>query len=877
MFGRRQQPAEVRPLDRRCDQSIALFRPAPLIALGMSAWMILSVTSLKSDELQGEASSRTSTDRMTQPASSATFVSRSSAARRSNVWRARPVTPERPPLERSPLERSLIENPPPVRQVQRTSQILSEPGRTTKTAGVQTAAWKGTRTSSETHDFRGADTDSKGTQVVYRPSQPSNQLNLDQPQLPAEERILPEPPEPRALPPADDERSLPIVEQDDASQKAADERIPEHEFPRKTRNLAPERPVDVEAPPFAKQREPRQQLRAEDLQQDSSGLPDVTTDDKGVINIPFRDADTVVSRRDLELRMNNGLITLIANDASLSDILSILAHDHGLNIVSSDTITQQVSVTLRDVPLADALNAILSIQGLSWSRRNNIISITRMSTDDAGGAIVQGRLIKVFPLSYVSGTEIEAVIKDLLSPVGKVKSMQSEKLDTRKSSDRLIVEDLPDYLDRIEACIHQLDRPPKQVQIEAHILEVDLSAENRHGVNLEMMSDIAGTNLSLKTPGFARSTSNPALLVGIDGSKVDGLLDALKNTVDARTLASPQVLVTHGQEAKIQIGGKIGYRQSTTTETSTVQGVEFLDVGVVLIVTPYIGTNGQVLMKVNPEVSDGSINIDTELPDEQITTVDSTVLLNDGQGMVIGGLIREIDDDQRIKAAGLGELWMIGRLFQQSRTQRSRTEVIVVLIPRIVDCPCPLDAEQQTQLDRTETRLFHGALEREFRPWEPELPEVRYRPRDTRRNLQEFRKSEGTRWIPEPPRSADYYLNEPPAEVPVIMEPVAPNEELIMKRAEIPAAAGQESSRAERIPVEAVEEPNSLQRVNGMRHGFSSTAHGNNSQKSRQNMPVPENQAFHGQVKKSESTKSGQQIRQKISAQNGSSSKGYIR
>jgi type II secretory pathway component GspD/PulD (secretin) len=577
--------------------------------------------------------------------------------------------------------------------------------------------------------------------------------------------------------------------------------------------------------------------------------------------------------------MNNGLITLIAKDASLSDILSILAHDHGLNIVSSDAITQQVSVTLRDVPLADALNAILSIQGLSWSRRNNILSITKMSTDQAGGAIVQGRVIKVFPLSYVSGTEVEAVIKDLLSPVGTVKSMQSEKLDTRKSSDRLIVEDLPDYLDRIEACIHQLDRPPKQVQIEAHILEVDLSAENRHGVNLEMMSDIAGTKVSLKTPGFAKTTSNPALLVGIDGSKVDGLLDALKNTVDARTLASPQVLVTHGQEAKIQIGGKIGYRQSTTTETSTVQGVEFLDVGVVLIVTPYIGANGQVLMKVNPEVSDGSINLDTELPDEQITTVDSTVLLNDGQGMVIGGLIREIDDDQRIKAAGLGELWMIGHLFQQSRKMRSRKEVIVVLIPQIVDCPCPLDAEQQTQLDRTETPLFHGALEREFRPWEPELPEVRYRPRDTRRNIQEFRKSEGTRWIPEPPRSADYYLNEPPAEVPVIMEPVPPEEGLIMEPPpEIPPIeAGQGRPRADRIPVEAGQQSRSVQRVSGSRQAEAGALPGNISQKSRQNRPVPENQAFHGQVKKSESSKSGQQIKQKISAQNGSSSKGFIR
>ena len=874
MFGRQRQPAEVRPLERGCDQRVVRFRWVASIALCISAWMLLSAASLRSDELPSEPSGRTSIDRVTQSTSSSTSVSRSSAARRSNVWRARPATPDRPLLDRSK-----IENPPPERQARRSSQAHVAPAATKKTSVVQTAGWKGTSNTAEFKQANSQSKSSKGTQVTYRPSQPPNQLNLDQPQLPIEERDFSEPPEPQTLPPAEEERALPVVEQDVAPQEIVEERTLDRDLPRTAPRVAPRPPAEIASPPIMESDEPRQQMRADDLGPQSNGLPEVTTDDKGVINIPFRDADTVVSRRDLELRMNNGLITLIAKDANLSDILSILAHDHGLNIVSSDAITQQVSVTLRDVPLADALNAILSIQGLSWSRRNNILSITKMSTDQAGGAIVQGRVIKVFPLSYVSGTEVEAVIKDLLSPVGKVKSMQSEKLDTRKSSDRLIVEDLPDYLDRIEACIHQLDRPPKQVQIEAHILEVDLSAENRHGVNLEMMSDIAGTKVSLKTPGFAKTASNPALLVGIDGSKVDGLLDALKNTVDARTLASPQVLVTHGQEAKIQIGGKIGYRQSTTTETSTVQGVEFLDVGVVLIVTPYIGSDGQVLMKVNPEVSDGSINLDTELPDEQITTVDSTVLLNDGQGMVIGGLIREIDDDQRIKAAGLGELWMIGHLFQQSRKMRSRKEVIVVLIPRIVDCPCPLDAEQQTQLDRTETPLFHGALEREFRPWEPELPEVRYRPRDTRRNIQEFRKSEGSRWIPEPPRSADYYRNEPPAEVPVIMEPVPPNDGLIMEPpAEVPpAAVGQGRSKANRIPVETGREPDSVQRVSGSRPGEAGTLQENISQKSRQNRPVQENQAFHRQVKKSESSVSGQKARQKISAQNGSSSKGYVR
>ncbi len=583
----------------------------------------------------------------------------------------------------------------------------------------------------------------------------------------------------------------------------------------------------------------------------------LTVDEDGVVNIPFSNSDTVVTRKDLELRMNNGLITLIAREASLSDILAILAQDHGLNIVSSESITEKVSVTLRDVPLADALNAILSIQGLSWSRRNNIISISKLSNTSGGSAIVQGRVIRVYPLSYVSSTEVEGVIKDLISPVGRVKSMVSEKVDTRKSADRLIVEDLPEYLDRIDLCIRELDRPPKQVQIEAHILEVDLSAENRHGVNLEVLSDVSGSRLFLKTPGFGKSSSSPAMLFGIDGNNVDGLLDALKATVDARTLASPHVLVTHGQEAKIQIGGKIGYRQSTTTETSTVQGVEFLDVGVVLTVTPYIGADGQILMKVNPEVSDGQINQNTELPDEQITTVNSTVLLNDGQGMVIGGLIREVDDDQRAKAPLLGEFWMVGKLFQSVRQIRSRKEVIVVLVPRIVECPCPTSDHEKVQLDRVQTPIFHGALQREYRPWEPELPEVHYRPKDWRKAFGEFRSSEGMRLTSETPRTMDPYLDgtevyvdDPGVTVTVEPEGSGSGPKTEFAPPEVPpvpaefdrAAAPENGSRVLQIPGE-VSSGSAVRQTSA-----TSTARGANRQKS----PDRKNQAFHETQQKSE-------------------------
>lgn len=483
------------------------------------------------------------------------------------------------------------------------------------------------------------------------------------------------------------------------------------------------------------------------------GYPGTTGD--GTLDIPFRSSDTVVSRRDLELRMNGGLITLIANDARLSDILAILASDHGLNLVTSEAIDVRVTVSLHDVPLADALNAILSIHGYSWARRNDIITVSRVAADQPGGALVQGRMLRVYSLSFIDAEDIQTAVAELLSPVGSVRALLSDSADSRKTRDQLIVEDLPEYLERIDSCIRQLDRPPLQVLIEAHILEVTLNTNNRHGVDLTALTSAVSPDLTVSSTGFASDEASPALLVGLDTTHLDGLIEALKTTVDARTLASPRVMVTHGQQARIQIGGRIGYRQSTTTETSTVESVEFLEVGVVLNVTPYVGPDGRILMKVNPEISDGRLNLETELPDETITTVDSTVVLRDGMGMVIGGLIREDDDDRRSKTPGLGETWMINRLFQLVRHERQRREVIVALMPRIVIDGCPAHPDEPEQLDRVNQDLFYGPLKRNPRPWEPELPEVRYRPPHVKYNLQEFRFSEGTRLTDDPALRSD--------------------------------------------------------------------------------------------------------------------------
>jgi type II secretory pathway component GspD/PulD (secretin) len=243
-------------------------------------------------------------------------------------------------------------------------------------------------------------------------------------------------------------------------------------------------------------------------------------------------------------------------------------------------------------------------------------------------------------------------------------------------------------------------------------------------VNLQEMLDVGNTKISLQTTGFANPKANPAFFFGIDNTNFHMLLEALKVSTDSKTLATPQVLCLNGQHAKIQIGQQLGFLVTTTTQTSTLQNVNFLDVGVVLDVTPTITDEGLVMMQVKPEVSGGQIN-PNGLPQEDTTEVETTVMLADGQGMIIGGLIKEEDTEVQTKIPYLGDLWLVGRLFQRRTVLRQRNEVIIALVPYIVPHPDDKPAGMNVGLDRARSRLLGPPLERnDRRHWEADLPDA---------------------------------------------------------------------------------------------------------------------------------------------------------
>lgn len=405
---------------------------------------------------------------------------------------------------------------------------------------------------------------------------------------------------------------------------------------------------------------------------------------------------------ELKVEAQNELVSIFARDADLRLLLATVAQENRINIIPSQDVTGVVSVTLHDKPVLQALDAILRIHGFTWQVLDNIIYVSKPNKALNQNPTILGLQLQVFELNYISAMDAEKVISGLLSPGGRVFAQASTNSNPRQSGERLIVEDFPDRVQRIAEYIQCVDIPPRQVLIEAEVLQVNLTEDERHGVNLDALFRMGDGRVVVESAGMATvATGTPTFKLGVESTDLNSVIEFLKSKSNVRTLATPKLLVITGQEGKIQVGSKLGYTTLQQNQTSTIQNVEFLELGVILTVEPIVTRDGQVVMKVQPQVSGGRINPDTSLPEEDTTQTETTVILPDGKGMIIGGLIKEEDSKKSSWVPYLGELPVLGGLFRRRTNSTSRSEVIIALTPHIVPYQEPIfsrEAQQYRQL-----------------------------------------------------------------------------------------------------------------------------------------------------------------------------------
>lgn len=246
---------------------------------------------------------------------------------------------------------------------------------------------------------------------------------------------------------------------------------------------------------------------------------------------------------------------------------------------------------------------------------------------------------------------------------------------------------------RVQEALRQLDIMRLQVLIEATIAEVALDGQLRYGV--EWFFRFGDTSMTFSRLNTGAVTNQPpgfsALLAKAD---VRAVLNALEQVTDVNVISSPQLLVLDNQTARLQVGDQVPIATQSAVsildpDAPVVNTIEQRDTGVILSVTPRVNASGLVFMEIEEETSDVVVtttsNIDS--PTIRQRRVSSTVAVQSGETVVLGGLIQDDMEKKRSGVPVLHRLPIIGPLFAVTDNQNRRTELLVVITPRVIRSP----------------------------------------------------------------------------------------------------------------------------------------------------------------------------------------------
>ncbi|NTV70182.1 MAG: general secretion pathway protein GspD [Azonexaceae bacterium] len=391
-------------------------------------------------------------------------------------------------------------------------------------------------------------------------------------------------------------------------------------------------------------------------------------------------------------------VVLEFRDASLKSVFEVLSRSSGLNFVFDKDVKGDTKVTffVRNSPLEDILNLIMKTNQLE-KRQLNDNSFLIYPNTPAKAKDYQELVVRSF---YLANADVKQA-QNLVKTVAKSKDVfADEKLNL------LIVKDTPDAMRLVERLIESLDLAEPEVMLEVEVLEVTRSRLNEIGVDwpdsvgygalqqtiTTTTSTAAGIlqnvvpggtltpgNISLKGGGGLTSfVANPGLTLNLKGQNSD-----------TNVLANPRIRVKNREKAKIHIGDKLPIFTTTSTANVGVSAsVTYLDVGLKLDVESNVTLDDEVSMKVGLEVS--SITKEVTGPSNSLAyqigtrSASTTLRLKNGETQVLAGLINDEDRKSTSHIPGLGEIPVIGRAFGSQRDSSVKTEIILLITPRVL-------------------------------------------------------------------------------------------------------------------------------------------------------------------------------------------------
>jgi general secretion pathway protein D len=374
----------------------------------------------------------------------------------------------------------------------------------------------------------------------------------------------------------------------------------------------------------------------------------------------------------------NGLIVSARTETAMNEVAGWITR---LDTPSRDLSTQLYVYRPRSASaasLARTLSQVLSTGGDTGGGRQSGRDSSQADTASAGGGAARS-----------SGGE------------GDTESLSDQKLEdgvrigVDRDSNTLIIRAPAARWMALQQTLAEIDRPPAQVMIEASIIEVSLTNDFRFGVDWSAVSDSGKlTGNSVYTDNGVIGPKFPGFSITYLGGDIDAAINALGSRTTIDVVSAPKLITLDNHRARLQIGDQVPIVTQTATDTTTsspaiVNTVEYRDTGVILEVTPRISGDDKVVVDIAQEVSGVSKTVTSGIdsPTIQQRKLSSTLVLQDGAVVALGGLISHRSSDSDSGVPGLKDVKLLGNLFKSKSKEGARTELVVLLTVRIMRDP----------------------------------------------------------------------------------------------------------------------------------------------------------------------------------------------
>ena len=391
------------------------------------------------------------------------------------------------------------------------------------------------------------------------------------------------------------------------------------------------------------------------------------------------------------------LVTIHAEDAYLPGILVVLAKESGYNIVTDPSVNTQdkISIHLDEVPIEEAINLVVRAVGLGYEIVGNSFLIADPKKLDKEVGITP----HIIELKYADAMEVKELLSDL-----------SKQIQVDVSGNKLLINTSPRKIAEIKEVVKEIDVPAIQVLLETRLIEVAMDIDEKLGIDwskLGKYTSILGENAEALSEGAGSVVPDPGTLGTLpvtapfnrlnEDNLIPGkfsrqmtafnvTLDFLLKDNKADILADSKLVTLNGREATIKMVDIVPYILSSGGVGGQVQ-VQREEVGIKLSVLPSVNTDGDITVKVEPEVASifEFIGPDKNIPRVKSRSSSTTIRVRDGESIIIGGLISKDRKNTVYKFPLLYKIpWLGKKFFTSTDLVDRKTDLIIQITPSVL-------------------------------------------------------------------------------------------------------------------------------------------------------------------------------------------------